>query len=164
MKLKVRTYLARIKAQTTPEQLVWVSRAMFFIGCGWLWRAAHSTNPSTVLSMVGLGVFTAGAICYVNVLIRTPRLQGVTRWSVPIFAGAFLNYAVIIANGGYMPAANQDVMAGMYCPIAGANLPWLADWIGSFVSPGDVLMVIGAAGIAATLARRRQRRLAEQAL
>jgi len=159
MMMNLEALRQRIKGQATPEQLLWVSRVLFFTGCAMLWRAFQTVQPGTILAMVGLGVFAASAVCYVNLVIRTPRLQGAMRWSVLLLAGGVLNYAVIIANGGYMPAVSQYSVAGMYCPIDGANLVWLADWIFGFVSPGDVLIIAGALGMAAALTwQRRERR------
>lgn len=155
MKKRLATYLALIKGHATPGQWAWVSRAMFFTGCAMLWRAFQTVHPSAVLSVVGLGVFATGAVCYVNLIFHSPRLKAAGKWSLVVMAGGFCNFAVIIANGGLMPAVNQQVVAGMYCPIDGANLPLLADWIFGFASPGDVLMIGGGVGILAGLARRR---------
>ncbi|MBA3313529.1 MAG: DUF5317 domain-containing protein [Planctomycetota bacterium] len=68
--------------------------------------------------------------------------------------GFLLNLLVIVANGGAMPfAGTRDDMdpsdQGLYKPIdEGARLVVLSDWIplGSrLISPGDVLLFIGAA-------------------
>jgi len=155
MKQRLAAYLARIKAQATPAQRAWVSWALALTGCIMLWRAAMTVRPGAALSMIGLMVFTIGAVCYVNLIFHSPRLKVAGKWSLVVMAGGFCNFAVIIANNGYMPAGSQYVVAGMYRPIDGANLVWLADWIFGCVSPGDVLMIAGAMGILAALVRRR---------
>lgn len=80
----------------------------------------------------------------------------VTAGSAALLAAGFLmNVAVVAANGGYMPAAvpsdeiEPDQQDG-YRPIdETTRLRFLADWIGlgdRLVSPGDILLLVGAVG------------------
>jgi len=150
--------------QVTLEQRVWVARTLLFMGCGWLWRAAQHTWPSIGLSLIGLAIFAAAVVCFLRLLTCTPRSQALIAWIVPFFVGGFLNFSVLLANGGFMPSACQDVADGLYIPITGASLVYLSDWLWGFVSPGDILIVIGLLGIMGTLVwKQRQHKLMEQA-
>lgn len=64
-------------------------------------------------------------------------------WVIMVLVGVFSNHLVVIANNGHMPSSCQDIAEGFYIPIVGTRLAYLSDWIFTFVSPGDVLILIG---------------------
>lgn len=161
--ISLKAQLEKFRTQASPEQRAWLARGLMFTGGACLWRAAQTNWPTIELSYVGIVIFGALAFCYINILIHTPKLHAISKWSMPILAGGFLNFAVIISNEGFMPSASQETISGLHCPMAGANLVWLSDWIFGFVSPGDVLMIVGFLGVIITLAlKHRQRELTEQ--
>ena len=149
-------HLVHFRDSTTPEQRGWIAYAMLFTGYTLLWRVAQVLDPGLGLTVLGLATFTVAAICYVNLLRHTPQLAGTKAYFGLIFAGGYMNFAALMANGGYMPAAGQQGIYGLHCPMDGASLVWLADWIWGFVSPGDVLMIAGAVGIVGMVLVRRR--------
>ena len=154
--------LRKSRGQLTPEQAMWLSRGFLFLACASLCRAAQTLWPSMAIPMIGMATFAAATVCYANLVRYSPSLQGIKRWAIPLVTGAFLNYTVMIANAGFMPAARAETVSGMYCPIHGANLVYLSDWLWGFVSPGDVLMIVAFVGIVATLIRKQEHKLVEQ--
>lgn len=122
--------------------------------------------PAVVGAGPLLGFLTMVAV--VVVLVR--NAEGVVRPACLLAAlGITLNLIVILANGGWMPraedlisllgdgaihAGNPDVVATNTAPIGSATrLAWLADWIAqpswlpmaNLVSIGDLLLSAGAA-------------------
>jgi len=119
----------------------------------------------------------AVAVGYVTAIamLATNRDQ---RWLLPVLAGAVLNAAVIVANGGRMPVsarALESVGRPAGAALVGGTDPrhllaapgsplgpfddWLAFHIAGLAgiaSPGDVLMALGVAGFvqAAMVGRR----------
>jgi len=98
--------------------------------------------------------------------LRLAVERGWVAWAC-VAAGAIgflLNFAVIVANGGDMPAATGaggiDPADELYKPIDGSTrLRFLADWIDAgrwLLSPGDVLLATAvAASLVAGLAGLR---------
>jgi hypothetical protein len=113
----------------------------------------------------GLAALVAWALWHVN------RVAGI--WLVA--AGSALNLVVIAANGGRMPVAPELAGAlvqrghiGQYVVMASdTHLNWLADWISlrgltgwgplEAYSPGDLLVALGIAAIAALAMRSSAR-------
>ena len=158
MPMKLRAYLTQIKARFTPEQQLWTGRILGCTGGALMWRGFQTAYPSTWLAVVGLIIFIAWIVCMTRLVKLEPRLSSMLGIGMPIIIGGLMNVAVIIANGGYMPCTLTAKVQGMYMPMDGARLAHLGDWIGGFVSPGDVLIVIGMMGILAAAAMRRIRR------
>jgi hypothetical protein len=158
MPMKLRAYLTQVKARSTPEQRLWMARILACTGGALMWRSFHVLYPSTWLAVVGLGIMAAWIGCMTRLVKLEPGLNSMLGLGMPIIIGGLMNFAVVIANGGYMPCTLTVETAGMYMPMDGARLAHLGDWIGGFVSPGDVLIVIGMVGILTAAAVRRIRR------
>lgn len=151
-------------ARTTYEQRTWLVAVFLFMVCLHLWKIAHSAYPSAWLALMGTAIFAATVYFCVKLIASAPKFQSMMAWAIPAFIGEFLNLSVRLANGGYMPAYGEQFVRGSYCPMAGANLACLGDWVCGFISPGDILMAVGFLGIIATiLLRRRKNTLMEQA-
>jgi hypothetical protein len=132
-----------------------LTKVLFFTGCGILYKTAQTTWPGTGITITNLAIFTAASICVMKFLQCTPKLEGWLKCCIPIFLGGILNSVVVLANGGFMPSTCQDVASGFYIPIDGARLVYLSDWLWTFVSPGDVLMIAGFLAIGLTMMRNQ---------
>ena len=154
----IASLVARYYVRTTREQRLWMARILVCTAGAMMWRACQTIYPSTWLAVVGLIIFIAWIACMTRLVKLEPRLNSMLGIGMPIIIGGLMNVAVVIANGGYMPCTLTTEVDGMYMPMAGAQLAHLGDWIGGFVSPGDVLIVIGMMGILAAAARRRIQR------
>ena len=135
--------------------------------------------PAVVAAGPLLGILTMAAV--VVVLVR--NAEGAVRPACLLAAlGITLNLIVILANGGWMPraeelvsllgdggihAGNPDLVATNTTPMDTATrLVWLADWIAqpswlpmaNLVSIGDLLLSAGAAwwAFVVTLGHKRQ--------
>jgi uncharacterized protein DUF5317 len=129
------------------------------------WPAVVSLGPIATIATTSLVL----AMLIRNV-VDAPRAAGILA-----ALGLTLNLTVIVANGGWMPRADQLAprlmdragVAGALtntAPImADSKLAWLGDivpqpdWVplANLVSPGDLLLSIGAAWWAFALTRRR---------
>ena len=136
------------------QQKTWAGMAIAFACLMVLWRAAHAAWPSVGLAVYGAYVYAAGAVTFLQVTNSLPRFRPVLPWCAGAFAGGFLNFAVILANGGYMPAVGLTEPRGLHAPMEGARLAILADWIMGGISPGDVLLMACGVGIVVTLVRQ----------
>jgi hypothetical protein len=164
LRKKLKEQVEKYLAVVSPEQRTWLARGLLFMGCCGLCKGTQTIWPSIGLALIWMVTFVASTICIVNLLEHTPQFRAALPWCTPILVGGSLNFAVILANGGFIPATCQEVADGFYIPMDGANLSYLADWVWGFVSPGDILMVIGFLGIIGTLAwKQKQHKLAEQA-
>ena len=159
---KLKSQTQKSWARPSSEQLLWVARAMMIIGLALVSRAVRDTWPSITTTLIAATIFTALMIYCLKITKSPPPLQKIGKWLILLLVAGWLNNAALLANGGFMPSACQDIVSGIYCPMAGANLPYLGDWLWGFVSPGDVLMVVAFVGIVATLIRKQEHRLAEQ--
>jgi len=137
--------------QVTPEQWIWITRGLFVMGCTFFCKFAQHTWPGIGTTIIAMAIFGLACFCFIKVIACTPKIQALIIWIPPFILGGFLNYAVTLANKGFMPSTCQDVADGFYIPMEGARLTFLADWIFGFVSPGDVLMILAFAGIIATM-------------
>ena len=150
---------------------------------------ALSRSPAAhqpLLLAWGHWAWTASLVCVLLVLARNARVMvGRERatWTVAA-VGVALNLTAVVANGGYMPVAEQAAIdTGRATELATRDsyrrdvpvdertrLPWLADvvpepdWVprASVLSIGDLLLIGGLAGWAfgVTLAGSRQAGLA----
>ena len=94
-------------------------------------------NELTRISIAGAILLVALAILYV----KKPLWRPILNWAWLILAGAGLNLAAIIGNGGMMPYLHI---------MSKAWWVWLGDWICWIASPGDILIFIGGFGMIAT--------------
>ncbi len=108
-------------------------------GVAVLWRTAQWLSPSIYMAVVGIFLFIGLAVFYVQ---QFPMARHTLRWAWLIVAGAGMNFAAILANGGMMPYPHI---------MSSAWWVWLGDWLPGMFSPGDVLMIIGFAGVAVKL-------------
>ena len=96
----------------------------------------------------------ATVVAYLAYGLATERGWVVWACVAAAAVGFLLNFAVITANGGFMPAAagpeGIDPADDLYKPIDGSTrLRYLADWIDAgrwLLSPGDVLLAAAVAG------------------
>lgn len=151
--------------QLTSEQIRWLSYTFFIIGTGLIVKTAAETWPSIPITTAKSCIFAATVACLVKLSQLQLIRKDLMKWLIPISTGCVLNLVVIIANGGFMPVGCEEVVRAMYIPLDGANLAYLADWIFGVMSPGDILILGAAVGIALTLIRRQpQHKLVEQAM
>ena len=148
--------------QVTPEQGLWITRGLLAMGCGFFCKIAQNTWPGIITAITGMATFGLACFCFIKVIAYTPKKQALMMWIPPFILGGFCNYAVVLANKGFMPSTCQDVADGFYIPMEGARLTFLADWIWTFVSPGDVLMFLAFVGIIATMLVKPRKTLVEQ--
>jgi hypothetical protein len=116
-----------------------------------------------IISVIPGGDVTTHRILHLStyvVVLGWVALNRQLLWRWPIVVGGFLNFLVIVANGGVMPASRSaQVAAGMAvrggfensAPIADAHLAFLGDvfavpsWmpLANVFSIGDALLVVG---------------------
>jgi len=133
---------------------MWLAQALAFAGAMVLWRPAQTVWPSIPLAAYGFAVYAAGTVVFFRLINSIPKYRPILPWCAGAFAGGFLNFAVIIANGGYMPAVGLTEPRGLHAPMEGARLAILADWIMGGISPGDVLLMACGVGIVVVLVRQ----------
>jgi len=148
--------------QITPEQGAALAKALLIIGLALVTRPLLNMWPSIGSTVTRGAIFVVAIILCLRMVQITPNLRIYKPWFIPLCAGAFLNWLVVLANGGFMPSTCQEVADGFYIPMEGARLTFLGDWIFSFVSPGDVLMLAALVGIVATMMVKPGRSLVEQ--
>ena len=129
-----------------------------FGGMTGLWRIAQTFWPSTGLAVVGIITYTLAIVSLLHFLNSIPRYRPALPWVAGAAVGALLNFVVMAANGGYMPAVGLTEPQGLHAPMDGARLAILADWIWRGISPGDVLLIVCGVGILVTLVRQWRRR------
>ena len=152
----------KIWGQLTPDQKQCLAKSLFYMGCAIFCKIAQHTWQGIGVTLVVLIAFTVAMFYATRFLQSIPRFQGILKWLIPVFVGGILNLVVILANGGFMPSACEQAINGFYIPMEGARLTFLADWIWTFVSPGDVLMFLAFAGIIATMLVKPRKTLVEQ--
>ena len=142
--------------QLTPEQKRWAARALFFMGCGILYRAASIKWPSPELTLLGLGIFVA-AIAWTALYFKSISIQGLTKWLVLMAVGGVLNFIAILANRGFMPIVPQGAVFAIAHRGISRIYWWVypGDWIGGVLSIGDVLIVAAFMVITITILRRQ---------
>lgn len=150
-------------AKLSPEQRRWLTRVLMITGLALMARAILAPWPSIDAVLIKAAIFAVVFLCYGKVISVTPSLRGLVKWLILLSVGTALNFSVCLANDGFMPAVNQEYPAGMYIPIEGAKLLPLCDWIATFISPGDVLVIVAFFGIIATMVANRQQKAVEQA-
>ena len=141
-------------AGLSPAQKAWMTQAMAGVGLLFLWKAAQGTWPSITLAALGVTVYAAATVAFCQFTNSLPRFRPVLPWCAVAFAGGFLNFAVFLANGGYMPAVGLTEPRGLHAPMEGARLAILADWIIGGISPGDVLLIACGVAIVVVLVRQ----------
>ena len=148
--------------QITPEQGAALSKALLIIGLALVTRPLLDMWPSIGSTITRGAIFAVVIILFLRMVQIMPSLKIYKRWFIPLCAGAFLNWLVVLANGGFMPSTCQEIADGFYIPMEGARLTFLGDWIFTFVSPGDVLMFLAFVGIVATMVVKPRKTLVEQ--
>jgi len=141
-------------AGLSPAQKAWMTQAMVGVGLLFLWKAAQGAWPSITLAALGVTVYAAATVAFLQFINSIPKYRPILPWCAGAFAGGFLNFAVILANGGYMPAVGLTEPRGLHAPMEGARLAILADWIMGGISPGDVLLIACGVGIVVLLVRQ----------
>ena len=132
-----------MKASTNQLRVVYVALA-----CLGVYLYLQNTHPSLWGTIFGLACLAFVSLSLAKI-IRIPRIPFVL-----LIVGGLLNFAVLLANKGFMPCILVEGVEGKYISMYEARLTFLGDWIGGFVSPGDVLVVIGAIGLIGAILRR----------
>jgi hypothetical protein len=160
----IETLKEKVKAwgQVTPAQGAALAKALLIIGLGLVTKPLLDMWPSIGSTITRGAIFAVAIILCLRMVQIMPSLKIYKPWFIPLCTGAFLNWLVVLANGGFMPSTCQEVANGFYIPMEGARLTFLGDWIFGFVSPGDVLMILAFVGIVATMVVKPRQRLAEQ--
>jgi len=149
----------------TPEQQEWLTKTLLLMAIALIARTILDLWPSTGTVLIKAATFAAALLCYAKLISLTPNRRGLIKWLIPLSVGASLNYSVCLANGGFMPSANQVTTRGIYIPMDGANLIYLGDWIAGFISPGDFVVLAAFVGIMLTLIRpSRQHTLVKETM
>ena len=131
-----------------------------FGGITGLWRIAQTFWPSTGLAVAGTVTYAVAIVSLLHFLNSIPRYRPALPWCAGAAVGALLNFVVMAANGGYMPAVGLTEPQGLHAPMDGARLAILADWIMGAISPGDVLLIACGVAIVVVLVRQWRRRAA----
>ena len=148
--------------QITPAQGAALAKALIIIGLALVTKPLLDMWPSIGSTVVRGAIFAVAIILCLRAVRITPSLKIYKPWFIPLCAGAFLNWLVVLANGGFMPSTCQEIADGFYIPMEGARLTFLGDWLWAFVSPGDVLMILAFVGIVATMVVKPRQSLVEQ--
>lgn len=115
-----------------------IIKLLFVLGFALTWRLAQWLMPTVGMAIVGAALLVGLAILYV----KHPIFKQTLSWAWLVALGAGLNFAAIIGNGGMMPYLDN---------LGRAWWTWLGDWLPLGFSPGDIIMIVGFLGIAATL-------------
>ena len=162
--MKVINSIKESLAKLTPEQQRWMARVLLVVGIAVIARPVLNLWPSTGTVLIMGAIFVVALLCYAKLISVAPDLREMVKWLIPLSVGGSLNFSVRLANGGFMPAANQATTRGIYIPMDGANFIYLGDWIAGFISPGDIVVLAAFVGIMVTLIwGNRQRTLVEEA-
>jgi len=136
------------------QQKRWAARAIALAGLAVLWRVAQTASPSIPMTVYGITVCTAASVALLRFFNSVPGYRPILRWIAGGAVGALMNFAALLANGGYMPVAGRTEISGLHAPMEGARLAILADWIIGGISPGDVLLIACGVGIVVVLVRQ----------
>lgn len=148
----------------TPEQTSWFIRALLAIGLVVILRPVLDMWPSITTALIRGALFCVALVPCLRLLRATPILRKYIPSLIPLCIGSFLNWIVVLANMGYMPAEGITAISGFYCPMNGASLPYLGDWIFGFMSPGDIIIFAALAMVVGVMiGKRRQENIVEQA-
>ena len=149
--MKVINSIKESLAKLTPEQQKWMPRLLLVVGIVLVARPILNLWPSTATVLIMGAIFAVALLCYAKFILVTPNRRGLVKWLIPLSVGGSLNFSVRLANGGFMPSANQVTTRGIYIPMDGANLIYLGDWIAGFISPGDFVVLAAFVGMMVTL-------------
>ena len=162
IKAEAKNYLAKLWGQISPEQGAALAKAMMVIGLAILVRPILGMWPSTGAVLIRVVFSMSAVVCCIRFAQLMPGLHRTIKWFIPLSVGLALNFSVMLANGGFMPSVGRHITSGICCPLEGANLVYLGDWIWRGISPGDILLIVAFFGIIATMIANRRQQIVEQ--
>lgn len=161
IKVDARNHLTKLWGQLSPEQGAALAKTMMVIGLAILVRPILDMWPSTGAVLIRVVFSIAAVVCCIGFVQLVPNLRGTVKWFILSSVGLALNFSVMLANGGFMPTVGRHITSGIYCPLEGANLVYLGDWIWRGISPGDILLIVAFFGIIATMITNRRQQAVE---
>jgi hypothetical protein len=135
------------KARLSPFQRKWISRTLLALGCACFVRVAWQVYGGMLLALVAFSLSFLAFGFFVKFLATIQMSARTIGWLVLLLLGGMLNFTVVMANKGFMPCVLEATIEGNYCPASGAHLAHLGDWLFKFVSPGDIVILVGAIGL-----------------